>query len=82
MSNNYTDISEARFNLIEVIKLLDLFKQLCTDKCKKFLNTQSLNNENGDKCLYNCFSKVVEGNTKALASIDSKYVLETAKQFI
>jgi len=46
------------------------------------LNTDSLKNENGDKCLYNCFSKVIEGNSKALASIDNKSVIESAKQYI
>jgi hypothetical protein len=46
------------------------------------LKSNTLNNENGDKCLHNCFSKVIQGNSQALTSIDSKAVIEAAKQFI
>ena len=45
------------------------------------MNNNALNNENGDKCLHNCFSKVIQGNSQALTSIDNKAVIEAAKQF-
>ena len=44
------------------------------------MQTESLINENGDNCLQNCFSKLIEGNTKGLTFVDRKAVNETAKQ--
>ena len=38
-------------------------------------------NESGEKCLYNCFSKVVDGNVLAISSLNNEEINQMVKEF-